>query len=496
MQDNTKMDIMKKWFWLCGLLFSIQLQAQHRQLISGYQPNDSIILSDLANKSKKSYIIEDIEFTGNKITKDFIISRELTFKKGDTISSDKLYYKLELSQQNLLKTSLFNFVDITDSVIRQDEFVHLKIQFRFIERWYLWPVPIFEISDRNFNTWWEEKNFDRISYGIFLNKENNRGRMESLRMLIRVGYDERYEVSYNIPYINKKQTFGAAIGTGWIQNREVPFQTQDNKQLFIRLDDQYIYKNFYTYLLFTHRPNHVHQHLLQLKYNYFVFSDTILTLNPEYSFKSETRNEYLSFNYQFTSDQRDSKPYPLQGSYFTGQLIKSGLGILKNDDLGMMELTGSYRKYWKLPKKLYFSTDWTGKISTNRNQPYFYETGLGFDRNFVRGYELYVIDGQSFILSKNAIKYAVITPKTGNIRFIKSEKFGKIHYALYANAFFDVGYVDDFRNYDEDDLSNQLLLGGGFGLDLVTYYDIVFRVEASVNKRGETGIFIHLKNTL
>ncbi len=40
------------------------------------------------------------------------------------------------------------------------------------------------------------------------------------------------------------------------------------------------------------------------------------------------------------------------------------------------------------------------------------------------------------------------------------------------------------------------MLGGGFGLDIVTYYDLVFGVEFSINRSGDQGFFIHFKNTL
>ena len=39
--------------------------------------------------------------------------------------------------------------------------------------------------------------------------------------------------------------------------------------------------------------------------------------------------------------------------------------------------------------------------------------------------------------------------------------------------------------------SNEFLYGYGLGIDFVTYYDIVFRVEFSANKFGETGLFLH-----
>lgn len=489
--------LMKNLLLICFTLLVVGLQAKRQPLY--HEPDnkgDSIVSTTDLSDPKTRFIIDTIVLEGNKVTKDFIILRELTFKQGDTIAASHLRNKYLNTRRNLLNTSLFNFVTVKDSVISHDKPIHLQVRLIFVERWYIWPFPIFELSDRNFNTWWKNKNFDRLSYGIFLTKENNRGRMESLRLLLRFGYEERYELNYEIPYINKKQTFGAGLGVGWIQNHEVAYQTVNNKQEFVKDDEIYLFKNYYTYFHLTHRPSLYEYHFLQLKFNFFSFGDTLLKLNPNFSFDTLTKNEYLSLNYRYILDYRDSKAYPLSGSIFVGNLSKSGFGMLKTGNIGMMELMGSYRKYWETPFGIYASTDWTGKISTNRQQPYFYQQGLGFGRTFVRGYELYVIDGQSFILSKNTLKFPVIKPKVREIGFLRSERFGKIHYALYLNWFVDAGYADAFRNYNSDDLSNSLLLGTGFGLDLVTYYDMVFRVEASLNKKGETGIFIHLKNTL
>lgn len=458
--------------------------------------SDSIFISGDLTGNVRAFVVDSISLGGNKITKDHIILRELTFKAGDTIPAHRLSKTYAQSRRNLLNTSLFNFVTVTDSVVQHGEIAHLQVNLIFVERWYIWPFPIIEISDRNFNTWWQDKDFSRLSYGVFITKENNRGRMESLHLLLRFGYEERYELSYDIPYINRSQTIGAGIGAGWIQNHEVAYRTVNNKQEFVRDNDEYLFKNFYTYFILTHRPSLYEYHFLQFRLNHLIFGDTLLQLNPFYSFGNQSENKYITVNYRFTLDKRDSKAYPLTGSFFVGGLSKSGFGIMKNGDIGMMELSGSYRSYWETDIGVYISTDWTGKISTNRNQPYFYRRGLGFERNFVRGYELYVIDGESFILSKSTIKYPLVTPRVRTIGFVRSEQFRTIHYALYLNWFVDAGYTEAFRNYDTENLSNSLLLGTGIGLDLVTYYDMVFRVEASLNRKGETGIFVHLKNTL
>lgn len=38
-----------------------------------------------------------------------------------------------------------------------------------------------------------------------------------------------------------------------------------------------------------------------------------------------------------------------------------------------------------------------------------------------------------------------------------------------------------------------MLYTGGFGIDLVTLYDITFSVEYSFNQLGEKGLFLHSK---
>lgn len=478
------------------LLLFLSVEGQHKAVVVSKSAYDSVMIFSNTQNYDARFIVDSIILCGNKVTKDVIIFRELTFKQHDTIPAYDFIEELTRTRENLLNTSLFNFVTIHDSIVSGGNPSHIQIHIRFVERWYLWPFPIFELSDRNFNTWWESKDFNRISYGLMLVKENMRGRKERLNMLLRFGWDETYQVSYDVPYINKKQTFGAGVGVGFSQNHEVAFRTVANKHENIRVDDENIFKNFYSYLNLTHRPSLYHHHVLSLRYDYYVFGDTLLKLNPSYSFNGEGINEYLTLQYRYSSDHRDSKVYPLTGEYFEGNLVKSGLGIFKDGDISMMNLQGSYRKYWSFFKRFYFSTDWTGKISTSRIQPFFYQRGLGFGRNFVRGYELYVVDGQSFILGKNTLKFNLVPTQVKDLKFIPGDKFGKIHYAVYINWFVDAGYVEDFKDTEGNELANKMLLGTGVGIDLVTYYDMVFRVEFSLNREGEFGVFFHVANTL
>ena len=40
------------------------------------------------------------------------------------------------------------------------------------ERWYIFPLPIFELADRNFNEWWKTRDFSRTNYGLSVVQNN------------------------------------------------------------------------------------------------------------------------------------------------------------------------------------------------------------------------------------------------------------------------------------------------------------------------------------
>ena len=166
------------------------------------------------NNKDTLVIIHSLSFSGNNITRERIIQREIVFHAGDTLSLPELREQTEQSRKNLVNTSLFNFVTSDISFI-EGEPLTADVSFTFIERWYIWPVPIFEFADRNFNEWLKKKDWNRLNYGMFLTWNNFRGRREKVVVYTRFGYDENYNISYQIPYINKKQTLGIGFAGGF-----------------------------------------------------------------------------------------------------------------------------------------------------------------------------------------------------------------------------------------------------------------------------------------
>ena len=99
------------------------------------------------SKDNVEHQISKIIITGNKITKESIILRELSFKKGDLIDISKLEKIEDESKVNLTNLNLFNFITISNTVKEKKIIISIEV----IERWYIWPYPILEISSQKVN---------------------------------------------------------------------------------------------------------------------------------------------------------------------------------------------------------------------------------------------------------------------------------------------------------------------------------------------------------
>ena len=61
---------------------------------------------------------------------------------------------------------------------------------------------------------------------------------------------------------------------------------------------------------------------------------------------------------------------------------------------------------------------------------------------------------------------------------------------IFAKTFGDLGYAYNKKAY-QGYFNNRLLYSGGFGIDILTLYDINLRLEYSFNQLSENGLFLH-----
>ncbi len=438
--------------------------------------------------SEVNYIVNRIIVTGNKTTKLHIVERELIFHTGDTLPSVILENAIARSKENLLNTGLFNFVEInrySDQAGKSD--VHISLS----ERWYLWPFPFFEVVDRNFNEWWLTRDFTRTNYGLYLTRENFRGRSESLKFQVRLGYSQRLGVFYNIPYINKQQNLGVAFGAFYTRNREIAYKTEGNKLVFYKDPNQFIRKDWTAYGRITRRSGIYDFYSFTADYRRINVIDTVVTLNEGYFINKAPMQQQLSIGWSYRHDKRDYKPYPLKGYLFDFEVAKTGLGFLKNEP-ELLALASQLSIYHQWSPRWNSSISIKGKISGTSLSPFINMRALGYGTDAVRGYEYYVINGNNFFIARSTlIKYTIFPTHIYIIPFFRSEKFNKVPSTIYFSLAADAGYVRDRQFSEGNPLSNHWLAGYGAGIDYVTYYDLVFRFEYSFNHLGEHGFFLN-----
>ncbi len=460
-------------------------------------------LTDSTKKERKHKVPQDttgrfllinrVFIIGNRITRDQIIIRELTLKPGDIIFSLDLPAILDLDKKKLFNTRLFNTVEIRIMEL-PDNKVDLLVDLN--ERWYTFPSPVFELADRNFNDWWQNYNHDfkRVNYGLRLYQFNMRGRNETLRFIAQFGFQRRFELLYRFPYIDKKQKHGLSINLAFLETKNLAYQTSDHKYEFAK-SDQILRNERNGGLTYTYRNSFYKTHSFKVEYRNIHINQIVKDSNTNYIHGELLRQAYASIAYQFNSDHRDVFAYPLKGNQFLYGISQNGLGA--GDDLKKFETSVLYSNYFDLKKQYYLSNNVVLYYSHPENIPYINFGVLGQRKQFVRGYELYVVEGPWYFLNKTTFKKLIFSRKY-HWAFMPAEQFRYIPVAIYFKTYADFGYVKNYPYYDERQintrLSDKLLAGTGFGFDVVGFYDIVLRFEYSFNAEGEQGFFFHVKN--
>jgi hypothetical protein len=389
---------------------------------------------------------------------------------------------LEYERRKILNTNLFVTVELKKKIVESKQ---IDIEVLVKEQWYLLAFPVFELADRNFNEWWYERGRDlkRTIYGVYLLHQNLTGNSDRLRIRAEFGFIPRLDIYYTTPYLDKKQKLGMTVGIIRLTNRTLAYRTNRDKLIFLNSESR-TRERISPYVSFTYRPKFYGYHSVTAQYSFTELADTIARLNPNYLLDGRIRQNYLQLSYSHFYDRRDRVQYPLRGFFYGFQI--SQIGVFPNDDIKQWDMSFSYGQFIPVSKKLFFSFSVKAKTSGPALQPFLQTRGMGYGSDLVRGYELYVIDGQHFGLLRTNLRYQLINRTFNLSKIIKMRQFNTFPLAIYPNIYFDTGYVkNQFTQINNSNLANLLLRGVGVGLDVVTWYNFVGRINYSINHLGE-----------
>ena len=450
----------------------------------------------LVNLEGQTIEINHVKIQGNQKTRDKIILREMLFETGDRLPDSLFLEQLERSRQLVMNTGLFNEANFTVEELGAGK---VDILISVVEAWYIYPVPVFELIDRNFNVWWVEQNhsLDRINFGIEFAHLNFTGQKDKLKLTAKSGYTQSYMLKYSLPFIDRAQTLGILTEVGYARNRELNYNSVDNKQLFFKdPDSRFILQRFQAVSGLVYRPGHHLTHSLRLRYQQNQIDDYIANeLNPDFFLNGKKLQRAFFLNYHFIYDFRDVRSYPLSGNLFSTEIRKEGLGLFK--DRNALNINLHYDHYWPLSETWSTGVNVSTKTSLIRQQQPFNEyRALGFGRNTLYGYEYYVVNGMDMALAKGFLRVRLTKDELKFGKFIPIKAFRKMPIKVYLNLNQGLGIVNDPYTREINPFSNRVLWGGGLGLDIVLYYDKVFRFQYSYNHLWEHGLFLHFNTNI
>lgn len=474
----------------CRILFFLVVLnfagvASYSQLIEKASPSPVAVVTAPADSINALVVISDIIITGFKKTKLYIIQREIPFKEGEYILRTDFNSKLSLCKQQLMNTALFVDVEVKPLMVDSNH-VYIKIDVK--ERWYLFPIPYFRIVSRNFNTWWveEKRNLNRVEYGLKFMQNNVTGRRDNLNLWLISGFTQQFSLRYDNPNIDNKLKHGINIGFGFKRNRELNYgmdSIRPNKIGFVKHDDRFIIKQSYVDLAYTYRPAIKTRHTVRVAYVNINVDDSVLKLNPRYFASSANNLRYADISYNLSYTNLDYIPYPLKGFAGEANLYKR---FGRNADLWQISGRGNYNI--KLSPTSFIQLQAAGLLRYPFNQPYISNSLMGSTDLYMRGLEYYVVEGVAGGVARATVKNEILSLNVRNP--IKSQTHNKIPLRVFLKAYGDLGYSYT-PNYGNSILNNKLLRTWGAGVDIVTFYDIVVKLEYSFNQLGDKGLFLH-----
>jgi len=435
------------------------------------------------------FVVGQIFISGNRITRGYIIERELPFKSGDSVTLQQIIRYFSESREHLINTRLFNDVKVS---LKEFRGYTIDVNIEVKERWYIFPLPYIRPVDRNFTAWAETGfSLKRLDYGLKYSQYNFTGRNDNLRIWLITGYSREIEMAYDHPNAGKNLVHG--FGGGFLLSglQELNVITTKNQQVFINRDSipntgRFLQTRQTYSLRYYYRPAIRTRHFFRLSFNQLRIDSSVLVYNPNYFLNHKLAIFYPEFSYTMNYNNIDYVPYPTHGFLFEGGILQRGL----TSDLNMTQLLGKTYEAFSFAPKMYFVSQNYGVLRIPFKQPFYNQQLLGYGDYYMRGLEKYVVDGIGLLLARNTVMRELAS---FNVPFLKHTSHDHIPFRIYAKTYVDLGYVLN-KYYNQNSLQNTMLYSGGIGIDIVTFYDFVFRTEFSINQLGEKGLFFHIRN--
>ena len=404
--------------------------------------------------------VDSIAIKGNDITEEFIITRELTFQIGDTID----YKSAQYNRERIYSLGIFNQVTLEPELNENLNILNIIIE----ESWYIYPIPFVNIKERD----WE-----KLSFGMYLFLKNFRGRNETLSAVLAFGYDPTYTISYYNPNSigNENIFFLTRVGYSNVSNKSLIAEnlvgsTFEQKVIFSDIE---IGRRFELF----------HKLAVGLSYNYIETPFYIKGINAS----NERIDRMFGVGVSYQYDTRDLIQFPKSGFYVNTSYIFKGMGI---NDINYNVARLDFRSYNPLIERLLFKWRFTSRFTLGDKIPYYDNSIIGLEDK-IRGFFSQNFEGNHSYLTSMELYYPIIEELYINLDFIPiiPKQLLSYRFALYAQVFGDAGAVQ-MRNSSVS--LNDFKSGYGAGITVLILPYYAARVEYAINELRQSEIILDL----
>lgn len=416
----------------------------------------------LENINSFPFIVDSIRITGNEITKEYIITRELTFGIGDTLTKEAAFY----NRERIYSLGIFNHVYLLPEPgdVPGKNILNIRVE----ESWYIYPLPFIDAT---------ESDLKKLTYGINLRLKNFRGRNEQLSASIALGYDPYFYLNYYTPNIaNKHSIFlNAKVGYADVSNK--------SPQAELIYGSSFKHRLIYFQMMLGKRIGLFQRLFLVSTFNNIETPKYVKGINASH----DRIDNLLDFGIGYEFDSRDLIQFPRSGFFATGNFTFKGLGV---DNINYRILNFDIRDYTILIDKLVSKWKFVGRMTFGNNIPFYDNSIIGVEQK-IRGHASEKYEGDDIYIGSVELAYPIIEELNIDLSFIPiiPNKLLSYRLGLYLQTFAETGTA----KYKEQDFELKRFISGyGFGVTFLVLPYQVFRVEVGFDKKSKAELILDL----
>ncbi|KPL08207.1 hypothetical protein AMJ86_01525 [bacterium SM23_57] len=396
-------------------------------------------------QSDYSVAVDTIIIEGARVTKPFIITREMTIHSGDHITPGQL----EENRNRIQNLGLFTRVEVF--MRRENRRNQLVVE--VTELWYIFPFPFWRK---------EAGDFSKITYGLQYLQKNFRGRNERISASIWMGYEEGYQLAYFNPWFAQRGTWGLAA-----EIFDVFRDINNEKHRELKAEIETI----------GGRTSVQRRFGLDPRLTATIGFTRYRTDYTELMIANDLYDDWFSLNVAFLSDRRDLYEYPAHGWFRSVNLSGSTLlnGPKSASKTVMATASLELRHYKQIFQNFILCERAIIGISSG-DVPLYRRYFLGSGVR-VRGWSGDTEEGEGLFLGSLELRRHIFDIRyfTWNSAPVLKRYFRNLKYGLSGALFVDLGqvWIDPGET-----TSKEFQAGWGLGLHIHLPYLDLLRAEA------------------